>query len=48
VRCNSVDITPCCAACDGDLALLLTAWPDLPAAMRAGIVAMVNAARSPR
>jgi hypothetical protein len=29
---------------DPELARLINAWPDLPAAMKAGIMAMVNAA----
>jgi hypothetical protein len=33
------------AATDGpDLAAVVEAWPDLPEAIRAGILAMVNAA----
>ncbi len=31
---------------DPDLAAVVDAWPDLPEAMKAGIVAMVKAARS--
>jgi len=30
---------------DPDLAILATAWPTLPAALKAGILAMVKAAR---
>jgi hypothetical protein len=29
-----------------DLAAVIDAWPELPEAIKAGIVAMVNAARS--
>jgi len=31
--------------CDADLAEVAQAWPSLPAALRAGILAMVRAAR---
>jgi len=31
---------------DPDLAAVVDAWPDLPKAMKAGIVAMVKASRS--
>ena len=31
--------------CDSDLAAVVKGWPTLPAAIRAGIVAMVKAAR---
>ncbi len=31
---------------DPDLAAVVEAWPDLPAAIKVGIVAMVKAARS--
>ena len=31
---------------DPDLAAVVEAWPDLPEALKAGIVAMVKAARS--
>jgi hypothetical protein len=30
--------------CDADLAMLVEAWPSLPAAIKAGILAMVRAA----
>jgi hypothetical protein len=33
---------------DRDLALVNESWPDLPEAIRAGILAMVKAARSAR
>lgn len=33
---------------DPDLAEVVTAWPELPQALRAGIVAMVKAARATR
>ncbi len=33
------------AKSDNDLSAVVAAWPDLPPAIRAGIVAMVNAAR---
>jgi hypothetical protein len=31
---------------DPDLAAVMDAWPELPEAIKAGIAAMVNAARS--
>ena len=34
------------APVDPDLAAITAAWPGLPAALKAGIVAMVNAAKS--
>ena len=32
---------------DPDLAAVIDAWPDIPAAVRQGILAMVQAARLP-
>jgi hypothetical protein len=32
--------------CDADLAVVVEAWPSLPEALRAGILAMIRASRS--
>lgn len=37
---------PAAPPVDPDLARLVEAWPTLPAALKAGIVAMVNAANT--
>ncbi len=39
---NGAEIAP--EVADPDLAAVIAAWPDLPAALRAGIVAMIRSA----
>ena len=42
---NLTDAAPCHCSHDADLRAVLDAWPTLPAAIKAGIVAMVKAAQ---